>query len=347
MNEVLSYRVFKLTLPLRSSIPVGTTRWHERPVVLLRGEDTQGHVAWGEAAPLDGYGPDSLNEVVAALQMSNPASVPPSLACAIGTVRLGMEAARASEAFGFHLGPVQTDILRPAVLGTAVDTSNETGPIKLKVSGSSLEEADRLASVMKAHPMTTVRLDANGQLTPDGTRQLLDHLGDLTSRIEFFEEPFPGCFESDHRGDFPVPLAIDESLQADNWRHADVCVIKPSLMGDPSDTWDFAQRVHGTGRRVVVSSAFESAVGMTMVTWLAARLGDAAPGLGTYRFMAEDLGGRSSLWDAPGVHLNEARPIPSVTDAALKAALTTPAQQHPGSIRLEELSIPEGACLNR
>ena len=344
MNDPIRYRAFLLDLPLRAPIPVAATVWRSRSVVLLRAEDDKGRVAWGEAAPLDGYGKDTLKDVFAAIAHPDPVALPPSLACALGTIRLGLSAAHAGSSFAEEIGPIKENELCPARLATQEAPFDPGDIVKLKVR--SIRDVEEIKHVLAMNDEVRVRLDGNRQLSREETKHILDELGVLTQRVEFLEEPFPGCFEEDHRADFSVPLAIDESLDGDNWRFANVVVIKPSLMGDPAETANFAKAVQGAGRRVVVSSAFESAVGMTMLTWLAARLGDAAPGLGTYSFMAEDVGGRSSLWDFSRISMDAMPAIPCIEPGDLEDALAGAARSIEHALSVTELTIPGNSWLS-
>jgi len=302
-KQMTVFRAFLVTLPLHRPIPVGAAMWSKRPVVLLRGEDSDGQVAWGEAAPLDGYGPDGIDDVLAALSAPGweKEAMPPSLACAVGTIRMGLLTPGGAR----PAPPPDVSTLTSAVLDPDNDLTIASH-VKIKVGRDDVSrEAERILAIAGKHPHLRIRLDANGLLTREAAMQLVDALGEVRTRIDYFEEPWEGCFHEDMRGVLPFRVAIDESLDGDNWRNADVCVIKPSLMGDPAVTLDFAKGIQSSGRRVSVSSAFESRIGMTLITWLAARIGDAAPGLGTYRFIADDWGGRPSCWDTPTIDLDE------------------------------------------
>lgn len=311
----ITLRVFLLTLPLRRAIPVGSAMWTRRQVVLLRGEDPNGRTAWGEAAPLDGYGPDSLNEVRSALSnMLRPSQpLPPSLACALGTVRAGLSAAANQTSEGLFGGKTRLNELTPAALmGDSESVSGYSAHVKVKVGRQGPKaDIDRVLAVRAAHPDVRIRLDGNGLYDREQAMQLVNGLGDVADDIEYFEEPWRDCFQNNLRGKLPLPVAIDESRVDENWQHADVCVLKPSLMGDPESTLGFARDIQGTGRRVVVSSAFESRVGMIMISWLAACIGDAAPGLGTYQSVADDWGGRSGLWDRATVAMSQLPLVPA------------------------------------
>lgn len=314
ISENVQYRAFLLTLPLRRPIPVGAASWRMRPVVLIRGEDADGRVVWGEAAPLDGYGLDTLAEVLHAL--SRPSwtshSLPVSLACALGTIRMGLRASSSAAAFGQPDFEPASRILVPAMLGAEGDLTGVTH-VKIKTGRTEADrDTERIRSLCSKWPNVRIRLDGNGLMTRDEALRLTEGLGDLRARVDFFEEPWQDCFKQDIRGILPVPVAIDESLSGENWHHADVSILKPSLVGDPSTTILLAREMQAAGRRVTVSSAFESRVGMIMITRLAALIGDTAPGLGTYRFMADDWGGRPAWWDAPRLDVAN---LPMVPDS--------------------------------
>ena len=318
MPETIAYRAFLLKLPLNRPIPVGEARWSSRSVMLLMGQDDEGRTAWGEAAPLDGYGPDTLEEVIDAL--SNPtwssASLPPSLACALGTVEWGLNALETGSVFGAVHGTSNVKILTPAVLIDEPESVPRGAThVKIKVGRESVQsDINRILAIHEAHSDISIRLDGNGLPTREEALRLVDGLGATRNAIDFFEEPWATCFQEDIRGILDVPVAIDESLLKDNWRHADVCILKPSLVGHPASVVEQACQIQGDGRRVVLSSAFESRVGMTMVSRLAALCGDAAPGLGTYRYVADDWGGRARLWDDLSVNVTSLPSIPGLVE---------------------------------
>ncbi len=306
--------------------------WQERPTLLLRGEKG-GQVAWGEAAPLDGFGPETLKDVLAEIQRPDgiETSQSPALRCAMGTIRMGLKALEADTAFGYDQEEPSLDILTPAALEPENAALQDTAAmsaspvVKWKVGRRSVDEdITSILAFLRGNPNTSVRLDANGLLDRAGAVQLIAGLAGYETRIDCFEEPWNGCFEQDCRGVLPVPVGIDESLLKDNWLNADVVVLKPSLKGDPADTLEHARSIQASGRRVVISSAFESHVGMKMLTWLAAHLGDAAPGLGTYTFISDDWPARSSIWDHASIATSELPQVPSAED---QAQLAFPGEQ--------------------
>lgn len=327
MPEATTYRAFLCRLPLVEPIPVGRETWSERPTILIEASSEDGFTGWGEAAPLDGYGPDTVDQVMDQLRSGalrpglDVSRLSPSLACAVSCARAGLHARRTGEAFLHASDTALLEHLRPATLFRASSALPEHGSaVKIKVGRHPGRDAETVRTFAAAYPGARIRLDANRMLSRDEARSLLSGIDSLVDRIEYLEEPFPGCFDSDNRSEFSVPLAIDESLAGANWWHADVCILKPSLMGSIESTLTLADDIRAAGRRVVVSSAWESRVGMTMLAHLAARVGDAAPGLGTYRWLSDDPTGLDPVF------------LGDVIDMAAVSSIPEP-RVHPSSSR--------------
>ena len=172
-----------------------------------------------------------------------------------------------------------------------------------------------------------IRIDVNGAWSPAEALPKLEALAEY--RPEFVEEPCRGLEEIRLlQADSPVPLAVDESLpplsdllgfgdsQAEpasipsalgnsevfarsgldldlsglTALGVDTVVLKPSLLGAVTELSAAAAALRAAGAKVVISSALESAVGLTTALHLAAALGsDTAVGLGTSDLLAADL----------------------------------------------------------
>jgi o-succinylbenzoate synthase len=152
-----------------------------------------------------------------------------------------------------------------------------------------------------------LRLDPNRAWDLETYEFWAQHLPDLNNSVEFIEEPFqPGLVNAETLVDIaqksPVPLALDESLSESGigqWMDLHwpgYWIVKPSLCGIP--TWmDLLQKVQ---KRVVISSAFETAVGLNHLLHIAQAYPDTAHGLGTGSFFNDALGLPSS-----GGHLHQ------------------------------------------
>jgi O-succinylbenzoate synthase len=132
-----------------------------------------------------------------------------------------------------------------------------------------------------------LRLDANRAWTLPEAHAFVDLLAD--TRIEYIEEPL-----LDPRGvrGLTVPVALDESLAMPGWEElgAVAAVLKPSLRDGIAGTLRSANTAREHGLKPVVSSLFESGVGLRTLAALAAAIGEpgTAHGLDTLRWFAED-----------------------------------------------------------
>jgi len=268
-------------------VPVGGALWSERPLVLIRAEDGDGHVGWGEAAPLDGFGPDSMADVLAAIASGeSTSSLDFGRDCAVASV--GAQAR--GETFADTLGPLKRSLVPVAHLH-ARDTRHESGvTIKVKIGRSSvatdIEAVERLVGRI---PDVRIRLDANGSSSHSEAMKLAHSLKPLRENIEFVEEPWASCFDQDNRGDYPFAMAIDESKGRCDWRNADVCVLKPAISGSLAGQLSVMRDIGESGRQLVLSSSWESAVGRSVLVLMASRFEGPALGLGLPDPFLEDV----------------------------------------------------------
>ena len=92
-----------------------------------------------------------------------------------------------------------------------------------------------------------------------------------------------------------MPLAADEMIAVDPegaLERAQIIVLKPMLLGGLVTALRFARRAHGRGRKIVVTSSLESAVGRAGAAHLAAAVLALGPqpaaGIATGRLFADD-----------------------------------------------------------
>jgi len=177
----------------------------------------------------------------------------------------------------------------PALAGAGFRTFKwKVGASRSSRPSDAADEIALLDDVLGALPPgALLRLDANGAWTRRIAERWLARCADYREHIEFVEQPV-ACAARDARdakdpsdasdardarggedlllglaGDYPTPLALDESVATENgarrWLQLGwpgVFVIKPSLLGDADGT--LAQLPPG---RTVFSSALETAVG--------------------------------------------------------------------------------------
>jgi O-succinylbenzoate synthase len=264
----------------------------------VRLEDAAGAVGWGEAAPIPDFGTETVDEIAAACAgcgewttADGLAAVPARLGClhhALAAARAELAAGAGEPEHSATPGNPRHYVAVAALLpaGRAalaqIPARVEMGfrVFKWKVGvGDAADELALLDDVCAALPSgAKLRLDANGAWE---RRQAERWLGRCADRpVEFVEQP---CAAAERRtlagaawtkaddlllglaGDFPTPLALDESVvgagDVERWLGAGwpgVFVIKPSLLADVAGTLAQLEKARVP---VVFSSALETAVG--------------------------------------------------------------------------------------
>ncbi len=195
--------------------------------------------------------------------------------------------------------------------------------LKLKgVPGeSSAALLERVAAVRAAvGPAVRLRLDANGMWDEPDAIQRLRALAGI--ELEYVEQPISATLGPEAlarvRAVSPVPVAADEAVvdlaAAERLlaaAAADVLVVKPSRVGGPLETLRIAQLADAQGLATVLSTSFETGVGLTCAIHVATALPGAqrAHGLGTTGLLQSDLlidgphpvGGRLVVPAGPGL----------------------------------------------
>ncbi|EIP98114.1 o-succinylbenzoic acid synthetase [Opitutaceae bacterium TAV1] len=148
-------------------------------------------------------------------------------------------------------------------------------------AGDAADELALLDDVIAALPDgARLRLDANGAWDHRTAGRWLERAADRP--VEFIEQPVsPAARGADDlllglAGDYPTPLALDESLvgatDAARWLSLGwpgIWVIKPALLGDPAGVLAQLAAAGVAREDVVFSSALETAVGARAVLELA------------------------------------------------------------------------------
>ncbi|MBD1843040.1 o-succinylbenzoate synthase [Cyanobacteria bacterium FACHB-63] len=280
--------------------------WTVREGILIRLEDEAGRVGFGEIAPLEWFGSESIKDAIAFCRNA-PIVIDsdwirdiPLPAC-----QFGFESA-ALMAVGSPLNPPRVGdfesgkVLQHSGLLSKVEDwetlwNQGYQTFKLKIAIAPIEtEITTIASLLNQLPKdAALRLDANMGLDESQLRQWLEFC-DGYSNIEFIEQPmleddFEIMLELSHQ--YRTPIALDESVATlgqfrdcydRGWRG--IFVIKPAIAGFPSQLRKFCQQ-HQIDS--VFSTVFETAIGRQMGLQLAAELSDRAVGYGTTHWFDE------------------------------------------------------------
>ncbi|MCB9765274.1 MAG: o-succinylbenzoate synthase [Alphaproteobacteria bacterium] len=242
-----SARALPYRLPLTRPLVTSAGTFRVRRGILIRLEDQEGHVAWGEAAPLPGFSAESVGEASFALGQALgvvEGEPPPARVQAITMLlddivdaALGHRALPPSVRFGLEQAlldllaqrkelPVaallSSEWRRELALSRLVADPDEARAavdqgltsVKLKLTGPVKEAVAHARAVREAvGPDVDLRLDANQGYDLDDARRLLERLRPL--RPHCVEEPLRN---PDPDGlcalrDAGVPVAADESVR--------------------------------------------------------------------------------------------------------------------------------------
>lgn len=163
------------------------------------------------------------------------------------------------------------------------------------------QDVDRIVAVRKLYPEAKIRLDANGGWSPELSFSFIKALAGQGIELEYLEQPCKTIDELARlrqmiaASSFNVPIAADESVRKASdpmavveAEAADILVLKAAPLGGVSRALEIAR---GAGLPVVVSSALDSSVGISMGAHLAGALPELRfdCGLGTASLLAGDI----------------------------------------------------------
>lgn len=254
---------------------------------------------WGEIAPLPGFSKETLAEAQAETlaclaQLARGQAIAPALP----SVQFGLDCAR-------RHWPAQTATLPepyPLIQGSPQELLknwkiwlHET-PLKAKLKVARYPMRDELALIrllLDRRPTLKLVLDANQGWTREEAWAFCGHLD--PNRIEYLEDVCANfddiAFVAARTG---MPMALDELLaQGKPWQpipQLKALVLKPTLLGALANSEALVARARELRLKVIVSSCFESGVGLGQLARLAGEWApDQAPGLDTRRWMTGDL----------------------------------------------------------
>jgi O-succinylbenzoate synthase len=285
-----SFRAYRL--PFKQPVRTSHGLWTEREGVIVRLEAQSGKIGWGEAAPVAHFGMERQSDLAArcaAVPRLLERHVPAEWAVRCPTLANAIEmalneiggpspevptgaAVAAREPDGSSFYPVAAFLPAGRAALAAVPAKAEMGfrTFKWKVGvwdlGDELAILDDLCAALPTGAV--LRLDANGGWERRAAERWLEVCAKRP--VEFVEQPVAADSGAVDlllglSGDYPTPLALDESLVADQdldqwigrgW--PGYYVVKPLLFADPIGA---LLKLEKAGARVVFSSALETAVG--------------------------------------------------------------------------------------
>lgn len=346
--RLADFALYRYTVPFVTPIRFAGATLDSREGALIRLRDTTGLEGWGEASPLPGFSPETLEQALDDLftgtssitgdEVAEPPRDEPNL---VPSARFGLETAilnlraafvgrtlpemmsanpRGKVEMTALLSGAPEDVLRDAA--RARDAGYRA--VKLKVGGRAVEEdADtvrEVAAMLGGDVM--LRLDANRAWCLEEALEFQRLTRGLDRPMEYLEEPLadPASLP-DFVAKTATPVALDETLvgmppeRLKDHRYARAVVLKPTLLG-LSRALRFAGEATRLGMTTVVSSAYETGVGTAALVALAAAVGEAPAGLDTYRRLAEDVVSPRLALSGPELDVREFFAVRRAVDGA-------------------------------
>ena len=273
----------RLSIPFKTPYVTSGGVVAARELALLRLEDDDGTVGYGEAAPFEPYDGVVLDDVVAALSDGRPGDDAPVQAHAAWDLALlDMEAQRAGRPLG-EPGAEAIPVNRTLPAGPPDEVAEQAaegvreGFSCFKVKVGLPDDAERVAAVRAAvGPWPALRIDANGAWTVE---QAVIALGRLARYdLALVEQPCATLPElAELRRDCPVPIAADESVAtADDVRAAaaagacDVVNVKLAASGGFAGAREALRTARSLGLEPFLSSTLDGPWGIAAALQLAA-----------------------------------------------------------------------------
>lgn len=230
---------------------------------------------WGEIAPLPGFSNENLNDVLQqlhAIKHGWKGNLLPSVAFGLEPLA---QKPLSWPASALLMGSPQE------ILQRAEQMSDFTSA-KVKVGNLSAQEAVQVVKELKSK--FHLRVDVNGKWSLAQAKEFCSHF-----------QPHDFDYIEDLGHDLPFPLASD-FMESKN---AKALIWKPTIRGIPQSQ-----------PNLVLSSAFESGIGLSNIVQLAQHL--SLPkhpiGIGTYHYLSEDLLEEPLLFSNGMVHIPVLKP---------------------------------------
>lgn len=282
LDVVMSWTLYEFSLPCYPP-------FETRKGMILKIKHPDGTTGWGEISPLPERNKETLSQakqqVLEALEGRKNILYP--------SVALGLEMAHQS------ISPINKTLPLCALLTgdpkqilKKAESVYAQGyrTVKLKVSHLSFSDARAVLSLLS--PQFQVRVDVNRAWSFDQACAFFSQFD--PNAFEFIEEP---TYELDKLSKFTHPFALDESLislsssDLTTFPMLQALIVKPTLIGNQQECAYYHTLAQKLKLSCVLSSAFESGLGILQICKLSQALGmEHVPlGLDTYRFLKEDL----------------------------------------------------------
>ena len=210
--------LLRLAIPMRDPFVTSGGVVSAREMAVIRLEDDDGRLGFGEAAPLEPYDGVSVDDVIDALRGGPPErGAPPQARAAWELAELDLQMRRTdrplSEPWADAI-PVNLTLPAgpPEEVVAAAEAGVREGYSCFKVKVGLPDDEERVAAVRAAvGPWPALRVDANGAWDPDGAVRAIESLS--VNDLQLVEQPCATLEEmAAVRARVEVPLAADEPI---------------------------------------------------------------------------------------------------------------------------------------
>lgn len=328
--KIATFTIYKYTLPLRQPIFVHGVEISQREGLLVRLGSPEGVDGFGEIVPLSGLSSENLNEAYEEVQFLKThlrgEHIPTGAEKLDGkfaswfegiglqpSVRFGMETAVLNLIANVKGRPLFQMInpdghgqvrINASLQGTRYDVVQQAKKLKeegftvakLKVGGLVDDSIAKVKGVMEAlGDQVLLHLDANQSWNLEDAVRFgkgIDY-----ARVSYIEEPLKKAAQvPEFYHETMIPVALDESLismefdEVKSLEGVDVLVLKPTVLGGIEKSWQLMQQAMAVGLQTVISSSYESGVGLLTLANLAGCTSrDHPAGLDTLKWFRQDL----------------------------------------------------------
>ena len=278
--------LLRLSLPLREPFVTAGGVVQSRELAVIRLEDDEGNLGFGEAAPLEPYDGVTVDDVWEALRGGPPPrDAPPQARAAWELAELDLQSRRRGRPLG-ELGAEAIPVNKTLAAGPPEETAVaaregvRAGYSCFKVKVGLPDDRDRVAAVREAiGSWPALRLDANGAWSPDEAIARIEELEPFD--LQLVEQPCSTLAElAEVRPRVGVPIAADEAIAgADEIRRAaearacDVVNVKLAGSGGFLPAREAVREAARHGIRVYLSSTLDGPWGIAAALQLAAAEG--------------------------------------------------------------------------
>jgi O-succinylbenzoate synthase len=284
--------------------------------------DTLGNSGWGEIAPLPKWSQETLEEAIWQLQQKNEEIKNVNwemstlfhellLLKLFPSVLFGLESALLSLLNPFKACWISTSTLlmgsKDKILRMAQLKHNQ-GFVSAKIKVNQLSFSDAFEVINQLKDKFYLRIDVNKAWKTEESLKFFSQFA--LDAFDYVEEPFENALDLFQ---FTHPLAIDESYpndltlnQLENLLTLKAIIYKPTIQGGMTNCLGLEKWASSRNIALVLSSSFESDIGLGYVALLSQRLSLKSPvGIGTFSYLTNSFAKNSLVFKNSEVWIPE------------------------------------------